>query len=86
MTDRDQIFLSDSRNDPEAAASLRPRLEKVGLCVFKDDQSIREGELWLSRLQEALEWRWKKPDGNRLSGRMYMEQGRLAGILIGSAV
>ncbi len=54
MTDHSQIFLSYSRNDREAAASLRAQLEGSGLGVFKDDQSIREGDLWLTRLQEAI--------------------------------
>ena len=34
---------------------LRAQLEKGGLSVFKDDQSIREGDLWLDRLQEAVD-------------------------------
>jgi formylglycine-generating enzyme required for sulfatase activity len=55
VTDDDQVFLSYSRNDPEAAASLRAQLEKGGLSVFKDDQSIREGDLWLHRLQQAVD-------------------------------
>lgn len=55
MTDHEPIFLSYSRNDLEAAATLRAQLEKGGLSVFKDDQSIREGELWLTRLQEAVD-------------------------------
>jgi len=55
MRDRDQIFLSYSRNDLEAAASLRIQLERHGLSVFKDDKSIREGDLWLYRLQEAVD-------------------------------
>ena len=55
MTDHNQIFLSYSRNDLEAAASLRAQLEKRGLGVFKDDQSIREGDQWLLRLQEAVD-------------------------------
>jgi len=55
VTDHDRIFLSYSRNDPQAAANLRAQLEKSGLSVFKDDQSIREGDLWLERLQEAVD-------------------------------
>lgn len=49
------VFLSYSRSDPEATANLRSQLEKAGLSVFKDDQSIREGDLWLTRLQEVLD-------------------------------
>jgi hypothetical protein len=55
VTDDNQVFLSYSRNDPEAAASLRAQFERHGVSVFKDDQSIREGELWLTRLQEAVD-------------------------------
>ncbi len=54
MTNHNQVFLSYSRKDLEAAASLRAQFEKCGLYVFKDDESIREGDLWLNRLQEAV--------------------------------
>jgi formylglycine-generating enzyme required for sulfatase activity len=33
---------------------LRLQLAKHGLSVFKDDESIREGELWLNRLQDEV--------------------------------
>ena len=39
-----QVFLSYSRNDLDAAALLRAQLERAGLSVFKNDESIREGE------------------------------------------
>ncbi len=55
MTDQYHVFLSYSRNDLEAAAMLRRQLEQHGLAVFKDDQSIREGDLWLDRLQQAVD-------------------------------
>jgi hypothetical protein len=55
VRDHDQIFLSYSRNDLEAATKLRGQLEQHGLSVFKDDQSIREGDQWLIRLQEAVD-------------------------------
>ena len=48
------VFLSYSRNDGEAAINLRRQLAKCGLSVFKDDEHIRAGELWLDRLQEAV--------------------------------
>ena len=48
------VFLSYSRNDPTAAANLRAQLERHGLSVFKDDERIRAGELWLDRLQETV--------------------------------
>ena len=49
------IFLSYSRNDLEAAANLRFQLAKNGLSVFKDDETIRVGDLWLRRLQDAVD-------------------------------
>ena len=55
MTDRYHVFLSYSRNDQGAADNLRGQLDKHGLSVFKDDDSIREGDLWLDRLQEAVD-------------------------------
>jgi formylglycine-generating enzyme required for sulfatase activity len=50
-----QVFLSYSRNDREAAVALRSALEQAGLSVFKDDDSIRVGDRWVERLQDALE-------------------------------
>jgi formylglycine-generating enzyme required for sulfatase activity len=55
VTDNYHIFLSYSRNDKGAAALLRAQLERSGLSVFKDDERIRAGELWLDRLQEAVD-------------------------------
>ncbi len=49
------VFLSYSRNDLEAATNLLGQLEKAGLEVFRDQERIREGELWLNRLQEAVD-------------------------------
>ncbi|MEJ2396320.1 MAG: toll/interleukin-1 receptor domain-containing protein, partial [Candidatus Thiodiazotropha sp.] len=49
-----QVFLSYSRNDLDAAISLRTELQRAGLSVFKDDDSIRTGDRWISRIQEAL--------------------------------
>lgn len=51
----EQIFLSYSRNDLEAAIALRTELEKAGLSVFQDEDSIRIGENGLNRLQETLQ-------------------------------
>ena len=48
------VFLSYSRNDGEAAINLRAQLQRCGLSVFKDDERIRAGDLWLDRLQEAV--------------------------------
>ena len=50
----EQLFLSYSRNDPDAATLLRHQLVQHGLDVFQDDKSVREGELWLERLAEAV--------------------------------
>jgi len=36
-------------------------------------------------VENALDWLWERREGNRLSGRKYMGQGGLAGILSGSA-
>jgi hypothetical protein len=55
VTDRDHVFVSYSRNDQDAANLLRVQLERAGLSVFKDDERIRAGELWLDRLQEAVD-------------------------------
>jgi len=54
VTDRSDVFLSYSRNDREAAINLRIQLQRCGLNVFKDDECVGAGELWLDRLQEAL--------------------------------
>jgi hypothetical protein len=55
MPDSYHVFLSYSRNDLEAAAQLRGQLDRCGLSVFKDDESIRSGDLWLNRLQAAVD-------------------------------
>ena len=55
VTDHFDVFLSYSRNDWGAAELLRAQLERADLKVFKDDQSIREGELWLDKLQAAVD-------------------------------
>lgn len=49
-----EIFLSYSRNDDKAANALRKALEVKGLQVFKDDISLRSGDRWLTKLQEAV--------------------------------
>jgi Sulfatase-modifying factor enzyme 1/TIR domain len=54
VRDHYHVFLSYSRNDLQAAANLRGQLERHGLSVFKDDETVRAGELWLDRLQEAV--------------------------------
>ncbi|PUB76305.1 MAG: hypothetical protein DBP03_04910 [gamma proteobacterium symbiont of Ctena orbiculata] len=54
ITDNNQLFLSYSRNDLEAANALRIELQRAGVAVFKDDESIRTGDRWVTRLDEAL--------------------------------
>jgi hypothetical protein len=54
VTDHYDVFLSYSRNDFKAATSLLVQLEKAGLAVFRDQESIRAGDLWLDRLQGAV--------------------------------
>jgi len=49
------VFLSYSRNDMEAATNLLGQPEKAGLQVFRDQESIRAGELWLDGPQKAVE-------------------------------
>ncbi len=52
---RQPIFLSYSRNDLEAAVALRAELEKTGFSVFRDQDAIRLGDRWLTKLQEVLQ-------------------------------
>ncbi len=51
----DQIFLSYSRNDRDAAIILRKELEQAGISVFRDEDSIRVGDNWMNQLQDALQ-------------------------------
>ena len=49
------VFLSHSRNDPDATSDVFAQLRRQGLDVFKDDESIEPGDEWLVRLQSVLE-------------------------------
>ena len=51
----DRVFLSYSRNDSEAAVNLRAQFKVAGLAIFRDEDDIRQGELWLERLQSTLD-------------------------------
>jgi hypothetical protein len=51
----ERVFLSYSHGDRAAAIALRAALEKAGLSVFKDDDSLRGGDRWLERLQQVLQ-------------------------------
>lgn len=55
MTESHDIFLSYSRTDAEAAAKLHGWLVNRGFSVFFDKKAIHEGELWLDRLQQAVD-------------------------------
>jgi hypothetical protein len=52
--DHYDVFPSSSRNKLDAATNLRRQLERGGLAVFHD-QKNNEGDLWLTRLQDAVE-------------------------------
>jgi len=51
----EQVFLSYSRTDTDAAIALRCELEKGGVNVFRDEESVRVGDNWVDRLQTALQ-------------------------------
>lgn len=53
--DRYDVFLSYSHGDAEPAKMLRRQLERVGLSVFRDRDNIRSGDLWLDKLQAAID-------------------------------
>jgi hypothetical protein len=53
VADHYDVFLSYSHSDEEAATNLRGQLR--GLNVFWDKTGIREGDRWLSQLEEALD-------------------------------
>lgn len=55
VPEANQVFLSYSRSDQEAAAALRAALQQTGLDVFKDDASIRVGDRWMNKLEVALQ-------------------------------
>jgi formylglycine-generating enzyme required for sulfatase activity len=55
VTEPVEVFLSYSRNDADAATLLHTQLERAGLAVFKDDENIRWSDLWLDKLQEAVD-------------------------------
>ena len=48
------VFLSYSRNDSDACRALASALEQAGLPPFRDEDAIRAGDRWLSRLEQAL--------------------------------
>ena len=52
---RYDVFISYSHIDLEAATSLRIQLQQAGFSVFQDKEAIRSGDLWLDRLQAAMD-------------------------------
>lgn len=50
-----QVFISYSHRDREACLLLRSELEKAGLSVFQDENAIRTGDRWVTKLEEALQ-------------------------------
>lgn len=55
MTQSEQVFLSYSRTDLEAAIALRSAFEHAGISTFRDEESIRAGDNWMNRLQTTLQ-------------------------------
>lgn len=51
----EHVFLSYSRTDREACIALRSALEQAGLSVFRDEDKIRVGDQWMTRLEGALQ-------------------------------
>ncbi|MEI2768088.1 MAG: SUMF1/EgtB/PvdO family nonheme iron enzyme [Nitrosomonas sp.] len=49
------VFISYSRTDRIACIALRQGLTGAGLNVFQDEEQIRVGEQWLTRLEETLQ-------------------------------
>ncbi|MBL8666326.1 MAG: SUMF1/EgtB/PvdO family nonheme iron enzyme [Rhodospirillales bacterium] len=49
------VFVSYGGADRAAAALMYEQLTRQGLDVFRDVESLRAGELWLERLQEAVD-------------------------------
>jgi transcriptional regulator with XRE-family HTH domain len=50
-----QIFLSYAREDIAQVTWLDRALREHGLRVWRDDQALRAGDLWQSRVDEAIE-------------------------------
>lgn len=55
LKSQNQIFLSYSRNDRNAAIAMRTALEKQGVTVFHDEKFIHAGDNWMNRLQDTLQ-------------------------------
>ncbi|MBK7954966.1 MAG: SUMF1/EgtB/PvdO family nonheme iron enzyme [Candidatus Accumulibacter sp.] len=55
VTPAEQVFLSYSHADRQACVALRTALAVAGISFFRDEEAIRVGDRWLTRLQEALQ-------------------------------
>jgi formylglycine-generating enzyme required for sulfatase activity len=55
VTNHHDVFLSYSHADLDVATNLRGQLDRCGLTVFRDQERLREGDLWLEALQEAVD-------------------------------
>lgn len=51
----EQVFLSYSRTNLDAAIAMRSALEQAGISTFRDEDSIRVGDNWMNRLQTTLQ-------------------------------
>jgi hypothetical protein len=58
---------------------LRAALEKAGLSVFKDDDSLRGGDRWLERLQQVLQRLFGLRRAGRARRRAALGRRRSAG-------
>ena len=45
------VFLSYSRTDSNACIALKSQFEQAGLGSFRDEDAIRVGDRWMSRLE-----------------------------------
>ena len=78
---------------PIGAEGLREVIEGPARLADLDVDEIKEAMVAEARgepgalplVENALHWLWEKRTGNRLSGRLFTDQGGLAGILSGSA-
>ncbi|HBV20310.1 MAG TPA: hypothetical protein DEF07_01150, partial [Nitrosomonas sp.] len=50
-----QVFISYSRTDRQACIALRLALEQAGFSVFQDEDAIRAGDRWITKLEQALQ-------------------------------
>ena len=68
-----------SRVRPGSPASTSSEIKEAMVAEARDEPGA------LPLVENALHWLWQKRTGNRLSGRLFTDQGGLAGILSRSA-